>query len=266
MAGPPSRRRRPRSWAARRARAWYSGPCLRGSAYSRGLIVQYVPDDGPYHAPPSHSGSSGVSAPRRRSSSPGVALREPRRVWRSLGGASPGPPAPAPSPLAHRVRRCHRCRASPSTPSRRVPAPPPVDVAPARRARHASRDARARVASARHGSGPLRVAEPAPPSRPQPSLAIDEPLVRRLDRQEPRQRAIPRRVGVVLLREPPIRRADLVERRARRDAEGPVRVALEGHRARRGQHDAARRPAPARTRAIASAASRPCGSRDRGRW
>ena len=26
--------------AARRARAWYSGPCLRGSAYSFGLIVQ----------------------------------------------------------------------------------------------------------------------------------------------------------------------------------------------------------------------------------
>ena len=25
---------------ARRARAWYSGPCLRGSAYSLGLTVQ----------------------------------------------------------------------------------------------------------------------------------------------------------------------------------------------------------------------------------
>jgi hypothetical protein len=25
---------------ARRARSWYSGPCLRGSAYSRGLRVQ----------------------------------------------------------------------------------------------------------------------------------------------------------------------------------------------------------------------------------
>ncbi len=60
VAGPPSPSA-PRSWEARRARAWYSGPCLRGSAYSRGLIVQYVFDDGPYHAPPSHSGSSGVS-------------------------------------------------------------------------------------------------------------------------------------------------------------------------------------------------------------
>ena len=48
--------------AARRARAWYSGPCFRGSAYSRGLIVQYVRDDGPYQEPPSHSGSSGASA------------------------------------------------------------------------------------------------------------------------------------------------------------------------------------------------------------
>ena len=36
----------------RRARRWYSGPCLRGSAYSFGLSVQYVPLDVPYQVPP----------------------------------------------------------------------------------------------------------------------------------------------------------------------------------------------------------------------
>lgn len=43
--------------APRRARAWYSGPCFRGSAYSRGFSVQYVPDDGPYQLAPPQSGS-----------------------------------------------------------------------------------------------------------------------------------------------------------------------------------------------------------------
>ena len=36
----PSPAAEPRPAAARRARAWYSGPCLRGSAYSFGLRVQ----------------------------------------------------------------------------------------------------------------------------------------------------------------------------------------------------------------------------------
>ena len=36
----------------RRARAWYSGPCLRGSAYSLGLVVQYVPLEVPYQLAP----------------------------------------------------------------------------------------------------------------------------------------------------------------------------------------------------------------------
>ena len=43
----------------RRALAWYSGPCLRGSAYSFGLIVQYVPLVVPYQEAPDHSGSYG---------------------------------------------------------------------------------------------------------------------------------------------------------------------------------------------------------------
>ncbi len=50
--------------ASRRPRAWYSGPCLRGSANSFGLSVQYVPDEPPYQLAPSHSGSNGSrSAP-----------------------------------------------------------------------------------------------------------------------------------------------------------------------------------------------------------
>src|SRR5436190_16964359 len=41
--------------AGRRARAWYSGPCLRGSAYSFGLSVQYVPLVVPYQLAPRQS-------------------------------------------------------------------------------------------------------------------------------------------------------------------------------------------------------------------
>jgi hypothetical protein len=58
LSAPPAVSGSPAS-AARRARARYSGPCLRGSAYSLGLIVQYVPLDSPYHDPPDQSGSKG---------------------------------------------------------------------------------------------------------------------------------------------------------------------------------------------------------------
>ena len=59
---PPRASGSPRAAAsarARLARAWYSGPCLRGSAYSRGLSVQYVPDDVPYQLAPVQPGSNG---------------------------------------------------------------------------------------------------------------------------------------------------------------------------------------------------------------
>src|SRR5262245_57207517 len=49
--------------AARRARRWYSGPCLRGSAHSLGLIVQYVPLAAPYQPAPLQPGSNGSSSP-----------------------------------------------------------------------------------------------------------------------------------------------------------------------------------------------------------
>jgi hypothetical protein len=45
----------------RRPRARYSGPCFRGSAYSRGLTVQYVPESAPTQAAPSQTGSSSVT-------------------------------------------------------------------------------------------------------------------------------------------------------------------------------------------------------------
>ncbi len=48
--------------AARRARAWYSGPCLRGSAYSFGLMVQYVPLVVPYQLAPPQSGSNWLAS------------------------------------------------------------------------------------------------------------------------------------------------------------------------------------------------------------
>ncbi len=65
--------------------------------------------------------------------------------------------------------------------------------------------------------------------RPEPPLAVDEPLVRRLDREEPGQGAFAGRVGVVLLDEPPVGGLDLVQGRGRRDPQRAVRVSLERH-------------------------------------
>ncbi len=59
--GPVSALAGPAARAARRALAWYSGPCLRGSAYSFGLIVQYVPLVVPYQLAPTQSGSNGLA-------------------------------------------------------------------------------------------------------------------------------------------------------------------------------------------------------------
>src|SRR5688500_11975964 len=61
-----------------RARDWYSGPCFRGSAYSRGLMIQYSPDDGPYQAAPPHVASAGSRASSYEVD-PRVAFRVPRR-------------------------------------------------------------------------------------------------------------------------------------------------------------------------------------------
>ena len=71
--------------AARRARAWYSGPCLRGSAYSFGLIVQYVPLVVPYQLAPPQSGSNGPASAPSYDVDPSVALPRPGR------GVGPGP-------------------------------------------------------------------------------------------------------------------------------------------------------------------------------
>ena len=148
-------RRRPpgcasaRDRAARRARAWYSGPCLRGSAYSFGLSVQYVPLVVPYQLAPPQSGSNG--APRRRRTR-WTRASPCSRAGRPAGGCrSPPPVAPSAGPDAGRARpppaelpdvrdrRDHEVRPSsaPRPPSRWPPGracpPHPPRLSPARR-------------------------------------------------------------------------------------------------------------------------------------
>src|SRR5690349_12105369 len=154
---------------ARRARAWYSGPCFRGSAYSRGLIVQYVPEDGPYHAPPSQSGSSG-SAASSYVVEPGLAVLGPRRAWCSRLGRSRFGPLPADArvpPLPDPVR------------------PPDVAVPPMPepRARQAARDARAREGSALDSrAGSARRGRGCPGARSRPSLSTSLSYAAWIDR------------------------------------------------------------------------------------
>ena len=64
--------------SGRRARDRYSGPCRRGSAYSRGLMIQYSPDDGPYQEAPLQVGSL-ASRASSYEVEPIVALRTCRR-------------------------------------------------------------------------------------------------------------------------------------------------------------------------------------------
>ena len=125
----------------------------------------------PATRPPTR-GRAGSPWPRRRSSSPASPCASPcdrgaraaarRRAWpspRSRPRRRPLAPATARAPPA----------GLPFGAAPAVPAAPPLVVPPARRARHASRDARARVASARHASDPRRPVVPA--DRPQPALA-----------------------------------------------------------------------------------------------
>ena len=150
--GSPRRRRRSRSAstsAARRARAWYSGPCLRGSAYSRGLIVQYVPEAGPYQPRPATPGRAASRRLRRtwsirgsRSASSGAGSRAPRAGGGEPGGRDRSPlvahsvPARGPAPLAVRRRGPVVGPAPGAVPADPAAAPPDAeDVQPARRAR-----------------------------------------------------------------------------------------------------------------------------------
>ena len=80
----PRPRNAARPPAARRARAWYSGPCLRGSAYSLGLIVQYVPLVVPYQLAPPQSGSNGPASAPSYDVEPSVALLRPRPLRGAL--------------------------------------------------------------------------------------------------------------------------------------------------------------------------------------
>ena len=199
-----------RSAAARRARAWYSGPCLRGSAYSFGLIVQYVPLDVPYQA---RRSSPARTAPRRRPRTRSI------RAW------------PCSGPPPRRPRRPRVCaapaRRRPAGPRRRRPPgrawpagrPPPAASGPGRRGlaagvrpvRRRGRAPGAPVGSTR-GPGSVRVGRRLggvgrcrPVDRPDGAgRAARELLVCRLDREESRQRALAGGVGMVDLREPPV--------------------------------------------------------------
>ena len=114
--------------AARRARAWYSGPCLRGSAYSFGLIVQYVPLVVPYQLAPPQSGSNGLRRRRRTRSSraspcsAAVGGRDARgRRRRPRSGAAPRRCRPAGSRRS-RVAPSGAARRRPRAARRRAPA------------------------------------------------------------------------------------------------------------------------------------------------
>jgi translation initiation factor IF-2 len=82
----------------RRARAWYSGPCFRGSAYSLGLIVQYVPLDAPYQVAPVQPGSKGSRSAPSYEVEPGVAVFAGRRPADDLRPRPPPGPLVAPEP------------------------------------------------------------------------------------------------------------------------------------------------------------------------
>ncbi len=149
---PCSLRRRRRA----RARARYSGPCLRGSAYSRGLIVQNVPDRWPYQAPPSQAGSNGRLGGLVVGRGPGRGLAGSRRRGRS----PPGPGVPG------RPRRPRRAVPVPAVGSRgagpRRPTP-----ASSRSAAPATRPATPVPATDRPATGH----RPADRSRPSPSTS-----------------------------------------------------------------------------------------------
>ena len=173
----------------RRARAWYSGPCLRGSAYSRGLIVQYVPLDAPYHVAPLQPGSKGSSSAPSYEVEPGVAARAgPRRLDGrrgrpdgESGSAGPGRAAPPGPPFAvpGSVSEGPVGRPLPSSvPGGCVRSPAARGRAPGDRRPSARPEARARDGSARHGSrGPFESA---------PRLGSAELAVERLPARRPR--------------------------------------------------------------------------------
>jgi hypothetical protein len=105
-------------------------------------------------------------------------------------------------------------------------------------------------------------------------------VICRLDRQEPRQRRLAGRVGVVRLGQPAIRALDIGEGRPSLEAERAIRIRIEGHgwlallgsASRAGVAAASRRqPISSPTGASSnsgmdSAPTRPCGSRMVGRW
>ena len=172
-----------------------------------------------------------------------------------------GPAACARASRSVGPERRHR----PSRRRRRTPRPPAI--------RPTRRVAPVRVGlpgSSRRAGGPTATR----PGR----RAGQELLVGRLDGEEPGQRRLAGRVGMVDLGQSAVGALDLVERRTRRQLEHAVRIGIESHR-RRSVHSAVSGPAAAGSdqpmssptgassnSGTVSAPRRPCGSRITGRW
>ena len=256
----------PRSCRALRARAWYSGPCLRGSAYSFGLSVQYVPDVVPYHDAPPQSGSNVSGSTSSYDVEPSVAFfgrRCPDRRRRARDRSRPGRPRSSGSVGSGDDLR-------PRTGSRSGSRPRPAAV----RAMGGAGAVRVGLLGSSGGARPA--ASDRAWSRP---IRTGDLVVGRLDGEEPRQRRLTGGVRVVRLGEPSIGALDLVEGRPSLEAERAVRIGsgpsvgalLARARVRRPAEGRRRQPISSPTGAssnsgIDSAPTRPCGSRMVGRW
>ena len=284
--------------ADRRARRWYSGPCLRGSAYSFGLIVQYVPLEAPYQVAPVQPGSNGSSSAASYEVEPGVARFEGRRraPARRPAVGSPARPGLEPVPLA--------LPPAPGAEGPALPSEPPAPDGPVvgsslrglpgrgrvpgggRRRPSSVPDARARSGSAAHGSragavpgrdpirrprwGPARISYAAWIARKRGSAAspaasgwfafASRRYARRTSSSEaPGERPRVRQGS----RLPVIRRRMQRRRGSRRRSRASTPETWTPARSTRRQ-TSSRRGASSKS-GIASAPTRPCGSRSTGR-
>ena len=199
----------------RRARCWYSGPCFRGSAYSRGFTIQYSPDDGPYQDAPLQ-----VASPGSRTSSyevePIVALRTSRRRPDRV----PLEDVPVDArPLGPVVR-------DPAAPDLRFPTRPFQD--PAGRLLRVVRAALARRPGARRVRAPRLGGRGGARCR---GLRAGDDLARSSAARTPagsrgtsRHRGLAGRVRVERLGQEPVRALDLGHRRAGLEAERSIRI------------------------------------------
>ena len=140
-------------WPARIDRARYSGPCLRGSAYSFGLRVQYVPLAG---AVPGRPLPGRVE---RLLVGPVVARRPDRRLGPTAG--APGAAVPVPDLVPGRPAVAPAAGRPPAAADPAPPGDPPAPApgapgagSPPRRATRSTRHPRCRRPRPPAGSGP----------------------------------------------------------------------------------------------------------------